>query len=217
MAADGSENFLNPFTGFASVYQATTAVTSTVTTTTTSTMTSLTSTTLSTGTSQTSSTSTATTTTTSTTTSLSSTTQTSSATTTFIYPSLFVNPSAGLIGSTVGVSGSGFSTSDTSCSISGMVVASSTCSISGGALTGTFTVVTVGIGSYSVTATGNQAGDSAAATFTVPTTTGPAIPGFPVEAILAGLLLGTIIIALLRRRPILNRSSIVHHDVCMNI
>jgi hypothetical protein len=91
------------------------------------------------------------------------------------------------------------------------VVASSTCSISGGALTGTFTVANVEIGAYTITATGNQVGDSATATFTLPTTTGPAIPGFPVEAILAGLLLGTVIIALLRRRRIFNRSDIVDH------
>ena len=127
--------------GFGSPYQvssATSSTTSTITLTTTSTMTSLTSTTL-----------------------------TSSTSTTFTLPSLSLNPNFGSVGLTVQVSGSGYSSSDTSCSISGTVVASPMCSVSGGALTGSFTVANVNFASYAVTATGNQIGDSASTSFTV--------------------------------------------------
>jgi hypothetical protein len=66
------------------------------------------------------------------------------------------------------VSGSGFSTSDTACSISGKAVVSQTCSVFNGALTATaFTVANVAGGSYSVKVTGTPIGDSASAQFTV--------------------------------------------------
>jgi len=128
----------------------------------------------------TSTTSTVTTTTTSTSTSLTSTTQTTSTSFTFTVPSLSLNPNFGYVGLTVQVTGSGYSTTDTSCSISGTVVASPTCSVSGGALNGSFAVANVGVGSYGVTATGNQVGDSASTSFTV--NSGPSITFDPSSA-----------------------------------
>jgi len=106
---------------------------------------------------------------TSTSTSLTSTTLTTSTSATFTAPSLALNPDSGSIGLTVQVSGSGYHTSDSSCTISGDVVASPSCSVSGGALSGSFMVANVTFGAYTVTATGNQIGDSASATFTVNT------------------------------------------------
>jgi len=126
--------------------------------------------------------STSTVTVTSTTTSLTSTvsTQTSSTTTTFSIPSLSLNPSTGPIGVTVQVSGSGFSMSDYSCTLSGTVVSSQSCSVSGGVLTGTFTAANVPVGSYTVTGTGGQAGDSATASFTL--ASAPAVTFNPISA-----------------------------------
>ena len=102
---------------------------------------------------------------TSSTTSLTSSSQTK--TTALTVPSISLNPASGSVGLTVDVSGTGFSTGDTTCSISGSVVASQTCSISNGALTAAFTVANVAGSAYSVTATGGQEYDSASATFTV--------------------------------------------------
>jgi len=105
-------------------------------------------------------------TTTSSTASLTSTSQTT--TTPLRHASISLNPSSGSAGLTVDVSGSGFSSSDSACSLSGSVVASSTCSVSNGSLTGSFTVANVASGSYSVTVSRTQAGDSASASFIVP-------------------------------------------------
>jgi hypothetical protein len=107
-------------------------------------------------------------TTTSSTTSSTTSLTSASKTTTTVHPSISLNPSTNSVGSTVDVSGSAFSPSDTACSISGSVAATPTCSVSGGVLTGAFTVANVAAGSYSVTATGTQAGDSASTSFTVP-------------------------------------------------
>ena len=93
--------------------------------------------------------------------------------------SLTLSPSSALVGSTVQVSSSVFSTSDSSCSLSGTPVASQTCSISGGALTGSFVVANVTIGSYTITATGSPMGDSASATFKL---SGPSVTLTPVSA-----------------------------------
>ena len=82
-------------------------------------------------------------------------------------PSIALYPTSGSAGLTVDVSGSGFSAEDTSCSLSGGSIASQTCSISGGTLTAAFTVLNVSGGTYTVTATGTQAGDSASASFMV--------------------------------------------------
>jgi len=113
--------------------------------------------------------------------------------------SIVLNPVGGAPGATIQVSGSGFSLDDSSCSISGVGVSSPNCSISGGTISGSFIVANVGTGYYTVTATGST-GDSASANLAVGPTTVPAIPGFPIEAILSGLLLGFSILALLRRK-----------------
>ena len=82
-------------------------------------------------------------------------------------PSITLSPASASVGSTVTVSGSGFSASDTGCSLFGSPIGTPVaCSISHGALTGSFVVAEVGAGSYTVTATGSPAGDSASTTFT---------------------------------------------------
>ena len=90
-------------------------------------------------------------------------------------PSISLNPNSGSAGSTIQVTGSSFSTSDSSCSISGTPIASQTCAVSGGALTGTFTVANVATGSYSILVTGSPGGDSVSVSFTV---TAPSSSGF---------------------------------------
>jgi hypothetical protein len=87
-------------------------------------------------------------------------------TTTAVAPSITLNPVSGQVGLTVQVSGSGFLTADTSCSLSGSPMGSSVCSISGGTLTASFVVANVAHGQYVIQVTGNQ-GDFAQAVFTV--------------------------------------------------
>jgi hypothetical protein len=78
------------------------------------------------------------------------------------------------------VSGSGFSATDTACSVSGRVVLSQSCSITGGALTATgFTVANVAGGSYAVKATSTPSGNSASAQFTVTVSSPPTITPNP--------------------------------------
>jgi hypothetical protein len=79
-----------------------------------------------------------------------------------VWSSVFPNPE-------VQVWGSGFSSSDTSCTftLSGGPVGSPTCAISGGNLTGTFNVPNVLAGRYTVTGTGSPTGDFSSSTFTV--------------------------------------------------
>jgi len=91
-------------------------------------------------------------------------TQTSS-TTTASSPSIALNPTSAPAGSTVNVTGSGFSMSDTSCAISGSSVSSPSCATSGGAVKASFVAGNVGVGSYSVAVIGSPAGDSATANF----------------------------------------------------
>jgi len=114
-------------------------------------------------------------------------------------PTITLNTNSIIPGTTIQVSGSGFSTSDTSCSLSGSAVGSATCSISAGTLSGSFVAGNVSPGFYTVTAIGST-GDSASATFGVGPSNAPAIPGFTLEAILSGLLLGVVIVAVFRRR-----------------
>ncbi|HYW01006.1 MAG TPA: CFI-box-CTERM domain-containing protein, partial [Candidatus Acidoferrum sp.] len=72
------------------------------------------------------------------------------------------------VGTGVQVSGSGFSSSDTSCSLSGTPISLPTCSVyTGGSLVGSFIVANVALGSYTITATGTQAGDHASSSFTI--------------------------------------------------
>ncbi len=82
-------------------------------------------------------------------------------------PSITLSPTSSQVGAPIQVSGSGFLTSDTTCSLSGSPVASSTCSISNGMLTATFTVASIATGAYSITAYGKPGGDSASAQLTV--------------------------------------------------
>jgi hypothetical protein len=86
-------------------------------------------------------------------------------------PTIKLNPSSTSAGTTVTVSGSGFSPSDTSCTLSGSSVASYACAISGGILAGSFVASTATGGTYMVTAEGSPAGDSTTATFQLSTTT----------------------------------------------
>jgi uncharacterized membrane protein YhaH (DUF805 family) len=82
-------------------------------------------------------------------------------------PSITLSPTSGFAGSTITVIGSRFSTSDTTCSFSGGIIAGQICTIFRGGLSGGFTVANVGGGTYTITAIGRPAGDSASATFTV--------------------------------------------------
>jgi hypothetical protein len=115
-------------------------------------------------------------------------------------PTITLSPSGAAIGESVQVSGSGFSLSDTSCSLSGSAVGSAICSVSGGVLTGSFVVQNVPAGYSTVTAQGNSIGDSASANIYVAPATAPAVPGFPLEAIVLGLFSGVVAVALLRRK-----------------
>ncbi|MGA8858345.1 MAG: CAP domain-containing protein [Candidatus Bathyarchaeia archaeon] len=103
--------------------------------------------------------------TTSSVTATSSTQTASSSTTAASSPFIALNPTSAPAGSTVNVTGSGFSMSDTGCLISGSSVSASSCVISGGNVKGSFVVGNVGVGSYSVAAIGGPAGDSATANF----------------------------------------------------
>ena len=82
-------------------------------------------------------------------------------------PSISFDSGPSSFGSTVNVSGSNFSANDTSCSLSGDPVGSPTCAITNGTLAGSFVVANMPAGSYSVSAIGRPAGDSAYATFTI--------------------------------------------------
>src|SRR5208282_3574171 len=94
-------------------------------------------------------------------------------------PHITLTPNTGPDGTGSTITGGGFAPSDSSCTISGsnsLIATSSSCTITVG--TGvinpavTFGVGNVAPGTYTVTVKGNQAGDSASATFTV---TGPSI------------------------------------------
>src|SRR5208282_6295826 len=77
-------------------------------------------------------------------------------------PTITLNPTSGSAGSTVQVSGSGFSLSDTVCSLTGGgALASEACSVSGGAITASFIVANAAVGSYSIAVTGSPNNDVA--------------------------------------------------------
>ena len=83
-------------------------------------------------------------------------------------PQITLTPSSPHVGATVSVTGSGFSTGDSACTLSGgTAVLSYTCSISNGVITASFLVQNTAAGPYAITATGTAAGDHAAATLTV--------------------------------------------------
>ena len=175
-------------------------------------------------------------------------------------PSMTIDSNSGIVGANVTVSGSGFAPGDTTCTItgSGSSISSPSCSISAGAVTGSFVVANVAAAVYTITVTGNQAADSVSADFTVdasstqttssissttmtsqsltttvaqptvlvvtsvvttvvssPTTTAlrtsssisvtmpmamPPVPGFPLESIITGIILGLMFLAIVRRR-----------------
>jgi hypothetical protein len=81
-------------------------------------------------------------------------------------PSITLTPSA-QVGVTVQVSGSGFLTSDTACSLFGNPVTDSTCSVSNGTLTGMFTVANVAPSEYTIRARGRPGDDSVSTQLTV--------------------------------------------------
>jgi len=87
------------------------------------------------------------------------------------HPSIVLNPISAAAGSIIAVTGSGFSLSDTTCSLSGNPVSTPSCSISGGTLTASFVVANVVAGSYIVVASAGPGGDSASTIFTVSTST----------------------------------------------
>jgi hypothetical protein len=88
-------------------------------------------------------------------------------------PSITLSPTSGRIGIFVKVTGSGFSFTDTTCSITSpslsSMVSTGACSINAGtgAVKGNFTVGNVASGSYVVRVTGNPYGDFAEATFNI--------------------------------------------------
>lgn len=84
-------------------------------------------------------------------------------------PSIALNPNSASAESTVHVSGSGFASIDSTCTITGTSgsISLPSCTISGGTVTGSFVVANVTTTVYTITVTGTQAGDSASAVFTV--------------------------------------------------
>jgi len=82
-------------------------------------------------------------------------------------PFIMLNPLFAPPATTVAVTGSQFSSSDTACFLSGTPVTASSCAISAGILTASFVVANVPVASYVVLATGNPTGDSASIIFTV--------------------------------------------------
>jgi hypothetical protein len=84
-------------------------------------------------------------------------------------PTITLNPSSAPAGVTVSVSGSGFASADSTCTINGTTgpISSPSCAISGGTITGSFIVANVNPAVYAIAVTGNQAGDSALASFTI--------------------------------------------------
>ncbi len=92
---------------------------------------------------------------------------------TLISPIVTLTPFSGGIGITVAISGSGFSSTDTSCSVSSSVLSTGVCTInsSTGIASGSFLVANVAPGAYLVSVTGSSGSvctsDCAQATFTV--------------------------------------------------
>jgi hypothetical protein len=88
--------------------------------------------------------------------------------------SISLSPPNGPVATVVTVTGSGFSSSDTSCTISssksGLVTLATPCTMTGGSINPgvTFTIGPgIGPGTYTVTVTGDQVSDSASSSFTV--------------------------------------------------
>jgi hypothetical protein len=122
-------------------------------------------------------------------------------------PSISLSSASGAPGQQVSVSGSGFSSKDTACSIITYgfnEISTQTCSITGGVVSGSFNVPNLSNGPITVAVVGAPAGDTAQATFIVegsssqPTTSIP-IPGFVPLSLVLGIILGLAIIVLIRR------------------
>jgi hypothetical protein len=74
-----------------------------------------------------------------------------------VTPAITLNPSSGHPGTTVSILGSGFSTTDTSCTISSSpsgLISNPICAAAGGNVAGTFTVASGATGAYTVIVTG---------------------------------------------------------------
>ena len=83
-------------------------------------------------------------------------------------PSIALSPTSAQVGGTVHVSGLGFSSGDTACSLAGSgSIATFTCSVSSGILTASFVIANVAPGSYTITALGTPGSDTAQATLVV--------------------------------------------------
>ena len=80
---------------------------------------------------------------------------------------LMLNPVSAQVGSEVQASVSGFSSSDTTCTLTGVPFSSNTCTVSDGVLTGSFTVGDTPAGVYTITGIGSPTGDSSSSTLTV--------------------------------------------------
>lgn len=81
--------------------------------------------------------------------------------------SISLNETSTHVGVPIQVSGTGFSSSDSNCTLSGDVVSLPSCSLSSGELSGSFVVANVTTGSYTIIATGSPSGDSTSINFTV--------------------------------------------------
>ena len=87
-------------------------------------------------------------------------------------PTITLNPTSASAGSTVQVSGSGFSLGDIDCSLTGGgAIVSETCSVSGGTITASFRVANAPVGSYSIAVTGSPDNDVASTNFKLTATT----------------------------------------------
>jgi hypothetical protein len=88
----------------------------------------------------------------------------------FIYspPTVTLSPTNGRAGTNVLVSGLGFDSSDTSCTISSSpsgLISNPQCTLASGIVSGSFTVASDALGSYTVVVTGSPAGDVGTAPF----------------------------------------------------
>jgi hypothetical protein len=83
-------------------------------------------------------------------------------------PTIVLDPTSGLPGTTISVAGSGFYVTDSTCSLTGTAVTDQSCSLSGGTLSGSFTVANTSAGTYSTSVVTNGSDSGlAAATFQV--------------------------------------------------
>ncbi|HYW00548.1 MAG TPA: hypothetical protein VE862_03705, partial [Candidatus Acidoferrum sp.] len=82
-------------------------------------------------------------------------------------PTITINPTSASPGSIIDITGFGFSTADVTCSLSGNAVGTSTCSISNGVIAASFIIANVAAGTYTITASGIEAGDQASSALIV--------------------------------------------------